>query len=825
MKISLHSDLGSAGWHSSLMTTYSVDPSFYDAYIERRLRRYGCENNLLLADAAMLTKAMQATPKAFVSAGRRYVILPISMSGCFHPKIHLRLGSDKARLIVGSANATAAGWCRNLEVVTSLDWRPREDANPLGPLIRKSFDYLMNWLNAVPAEVIQYKRRLLLRDSPWLLDVEPNSSGVELNDGSLIDLFCERGGDDPSILRQFARNAAGEKIRRLVIISPYWDANLGGLRQLRKALSDCPTVIALNPAKNTFPMDALKAKGDVSFVLMKTTKIDPKRFPHAKVLLIETATADHVLFGSTNCSDDALGTWSGSARNAEVAVYRRLKAGTVVRELDLDLKSKLSRSLIKCPIAQVPSSANDQIPFNPGYAEMTDRSVYWYPPVGIDGVGAKIRFEKMDLPLALKAGRWRAELTALAPLGPLIARIILKSGLTSSPLIVHDERALRRAARGQMDRRLREVFDGIRNGTEDILDLAQYAHVIFAPDPSRPTGKSSRLANASRKKATTVGIQYETAEAFRSAVSLDPATGGSGRFSVDDPGLLQLLSSVMRGIAGIGKELDEETREDKEDQALVEGDVEDDDALTQEPEDGDLGNRSSSSPAAQRLFSIEQINYRRRKLIAAMDDFQALIVQLANDPAQISNRLAAQTTFMINLMTYACTFDHKRQEGGTVRLMVLFPFHSADRDRSFAFRVAQMLQVIWTGKNKIAEHITIDDRFPSLPDDMVAWVLLSRWAISRAYLSGINASGLIVGKIGKIAREVYTSTAALGPIVHEVEKVAMRQLDERIGVSVAETEELNSYVSTLGNAVTPPAANDGYVLADPRVRPIRRRKH
>jgi hypothetical protein len=801
MKISLHSDLGSAGWHSSLMTTYSVDPAFYDAYIERRLRRYGCENNLLLADAAMLTKAVQATPTAFVSAGRRYAILPVSVSGCFHPKIHLRLGSDKARLIVGSANATAAGWCRNLEVVTSLDWRPREDTNPLGPLIRKAFDYLMNWLSAAPAEVIQYKRRLLLRDSSWLLDVEANSSGVKLSDGSLIDLFCERGGDDPSILRQFTQNATGEKIRRLVIISPYWDANLGGLRQLRKALSDCPTVIALNPAKNTFPMDALKAKDDVSFVLMKTKKIDPKRFPHAKVLLIETATADHVLFGSTNCSDDALGKWSGSARNAEVSVYRRLKPGTVIRELDLDLKSKLSRSAIKCPITQVPLPANDEILFNPGYAEMTDRSVYWYPPVGIEGIGAKIRFEKSDLPLTLKSGRWRAELTDLPPPGPLIARIILKSGLTSSPLIVHDETALRRAARGQMDRRLREVFDGIRNGTEDILDLAQYAHVIFSPDPSRPSGKGGRIAKSARKRAGADSIQYETPEAFRSAVSRDPATGGTGRFSVDDPGLLQLLSSVMRGIAGIGKELDDESREDYEDQALVEGDVEDDDVLSNEEENSDPGNRHSPPTVAQRLFSIEQINYRRRKLIAAMDDFQALIVQLANNPSQISNRLAAQTTFMINLMTYACTFDHKRKEGGGVRLMVLFPLHSADRDRSFASRVAQMLKVIWTGKNGIAQHITVDDRFQSLPDDIVAWILLSRWAIARAYLSGINASGLIVGQIGKIAQEVYTFTAALGPIDEEVEKVAMCQLDERIGASTTETEGLILYSSRLRNIV------------------------
>ena len=71
MTISLHKDLGTGGWHSSLMTTYSVDPTFYDTYIERRLRRNGCENNLLLADGAMLTKALEATPAAFQLAGRR----------------------------------------------------------------------------------------------------------------------------------------------------------------------------------------------------------------------------------------------------------------------------------------------------------------------------------------------------------------------------------------------------------------------------------------------------------------------------------------------------------------------------------------------------------------------------------------------------------------------------------------------------------------------------------------------------------------------------------------------------------------------------------
>jgi hypothetical protein len=37
MKASLFKDLARSGWHSSIMTTYSVDPAFYDGSIEYRL--------------------------------------------------------------------------------------------------------------------------------------------------------------------------------------------------------------------------------------------------------------------------------------------------------------------------------------------------------------------------------------------------------------------------------------------------------------------------------------------------------------------------------------------------------------------------------------------------------------------------------------------------------------------------------------------------------------------------------------------------------------------------------------------------------------------
>ena len=197
MKTSLFKDLARSGWHSSIMTTYSVDPAFYDGSIEYRLRTYGCENNILMADAVMLKRALIATPEAFKNAGRRYALAPIQVSGCFHPKVHLRLGTDRARLIIGSANATAAGWGSNQEIFTAIDWSRRGEsptATITAPLIRKAYDYLETWLAAIPGDALDFKLYLHRKDSPWLGELQSNFDPIELPDGSAIDLFCERGG-------------------------------------------------------------------------------------------------------------------------------------------------------------------------------------------------------------------------------------------------------------------------------------------------------------------------------------------------------------------------------------------------------------------------------------------------------------------------------------------------------------------------------------------------------------------------------------------------------------------------------------------------------
>src|SRR6202035_3838465 len=298
MTINLHKDLSSSGWHSSIVTTYSVDPAFYDTYLERCLRTHGVKNNILMTDARMLKMALNALPEAFAAAGVRYAVVPVSVVGAFHPKVHLRLGENKARLVIGSANATAAGWGKNQEVVTRLNWSWRADDEAdnaaMGSLVAKAYSYLAQWLIDAPGEVIRYKLQMIERQAPWLRELDPPKAPVTLVDGSAVDFLCDRGGDSPPMLKQFSDLAAQEEVLRLVVVSPYWDVDLRGLRDLRAALGKPPTVVALNPRRNAFPVKALSSDDALKFVAVDDTV--SARFLHAKIFVARTRKADHVLF-------------------------------------------------------------------------------------------------------------------------------------------------------------------------------------------------------------------------------------------------------------------------------------------------------------------------------------------------------------------------------------------------------------------------------------------------------------------------------------------------------------------------------------------------
>ena len=58
----------------------------------------------LFVDSNELLKSLEHVSNS--SMGRKYIVHPIETKGAFHPKLVLLLGTDRARLFIGSANIT-----------------------------------------------------------------------------------------------------------------------------------------------------------------------------------------------------------------------------------------------------------------------------------------------------------------------------------------------------------------------------------------------------------------------------------------------------------------------------------------------------------------------------------------------------------------------------------------------------------------------------------------------------------------------------------------------------------------------------------------------
>jgi hypothetical protein len=80
------------------------------------LRGAGCNNNILLADARILTYELDGASLLPKYARRHYTVSGATAKGAFHPKILLQLGRRSGRLVIGSANMTASGLAGNLEL-------------------------------------------------------------------------------------------------------------------------------------------------------------------------------------------------------------------------------------------------------------------------------------------------------------------------------------------------------------------------------------------------------------------------------------------------------------------------------------------------------------------------------------------------------------------------------------------------------------------------------------------------------------------------------------------------------------------------------------
>lgn len=741
MPVSLFQELKLGGFHSSISTTYSVDPAFYDSTVQYKLRVYGCRNNILLADQGMLTRALTSTPEAFQKAGLEYVVKGFSHSRSFHPKIMARYGKSKARLVIGSANATCAGWGRNLEALSVVSWKLNSDSQDnlvYGNLVHKTHNYLMGLLEKDENQNVAYKRRLLQKEAPWLAKFDLGFNGSELEDGTLVDVLFGFPGQPVSLFTQFASKIT-DKPTSISIVSPYWDSDLSTLLNLRKKFGDIPTKIWVNMqtpemSRSQFPIKCLIENEEIQF--FQTSNAVAGRFPHAKIICLHTDKHDHILFGSANCTFAALGSETRPGLNDEACVYRRVPKNTLAEHLNLNQDTPIDADTLGSP-DEVEEEAPAETKFEPGSLQLFGRKIVWTPHTEIPIHGAKIIIQGQSYQIHSVSKTQGSVLLNSETINVTIVAIIeLEDGRRSRPVIIEAPEVLKSAAPSSIQKGLQDKLNSVIAGDSDLMNLARDFHLIFTQDADPSSAALSSSSKGRSVSTDRMGIDYDTPEAFREALSVSNKMNRQDLSHADSPAMQAILKIVLRGLINFTDHEDQEAIRKAEAAALDSGEFNDGADHKDSDDYNDLDVQTVRDISEHRewseCISLAQFEKNQFYLLKVIGELEVQIRALAKSPKKIDPEFVTQILFVFYLMMYGCTHEYDIEKGEK-RTLIAFGFSDTkDRSKVFLNRAVLMIKNLWgdSWHKNLFRHMGVKENSENLPIPLYTLIVLSRWIMA-----------------------------------------------------------------------------------------------
>ena len=278
----------SNGYDIALLTTYNFDVRFFERTILNPLIANNIRTVSVFADSKEF--ALSLTDLNYCDIGRRYIVTPVDIQGAFHPKVVLLLGENKARLIVGSANLTTAGYFRNNEVYNCIDYSAEKNEHQDVIVAAMQFFIQLNGYSyQIDSEVIrQIKEYSYYRKSKY---------------NGKIRLIHNI---EQSMINQ-VKEIVNEEIDEIHIAVPYYDSSLSILDQLSKKFDNPKLSLFIQNKTSTFPLSVRKKlSGTEIFVFEQLKDNKSNHFYHAKTIVFNSKNKSFVLYGSANCTKAAL---------------------------------------------------------------------------------------------------------------------------------------------------------------------------------------------------------------------------------------------------------------------------------------------------------------------------------------------------------------------------------------------------------------------------------------------------------------------------------------------------------------------------------------
>ena len=769
----LYERYGERGYHTSIATSFGIDFDAYENIVLPRLRGAGCHNNMLVVDAGMLTEALDTASVLPRHAGRSYTASGATAAGVYHPKLFLQLGRRGGRMIVSSANITASGLAGNLELAGEMVCDMESSGEQR--LIARAWDYALRHCDrsgeALADQIAWGESR-----APWLRRAAPAMDVVVLADETTAALLTT--GGQTGIGEQFLAQIDDAPVKRLIVVSPYWDDDLKALGFLMNRLSPEKIDLLIDPAARLFPANALSRLKGVR--LFKRDEFRKGRFLHAKAIIAQTRKSDHVLYGSANCTIAALGTRGYAGANEEVCLYRRFPAGSVLDALEMaglfDKRRQVDPGTLEANETKDDLDLEAWIKRTPGRFECRFETLIWTPPAGLDSNAVAIELlntEGQELTCRLtpmrggRADSWRFQLTGLSE-RPSFARLRYPDETCSAPAIVTLIDKIRESVREARTRSAENAASQLAEETEEGLWLLDIVNMLEEAERPQNTGDEPISITSRRIKndGEDDPAQFPklTYEAFIAGRRPRPKESSVARNSLAGSQL-----SLVRGFLNrlLNLRGNEEIAEIEDEQTLKKAfDLGDETANAEQEMDS---GESFDADAGEKSPEEKQREERRRKAAQRKATREQVVEAVADFNSRISERKVAKslTTFDILRLRALLTIvasagwagddQESAKEPARTRLQVL-PVES--RGDSWPRVLGRVLFGFFGGADPAIRHVEIDALHDQLADDILESWATCFWCV-QACLAARCSKGeraTLAKFIVPLAEKVYRLT-------------------------------------------------------------------
>lgn len=303
-----------SGYEFSFAATYNAYLPFYEEVLLRRLASAGCRANVLMMDGRQCAGAYASDDTKARFAGRDYTLIPVRAGGAFHPKIVLLVGRRKGLLFVGSHNLTVVGFGYNRELTSRFEVNDESDIADF-TVFSGVWDFLRAWAAGQPEELLATFEDAE-RYADWLRRARESKEEVNAQ----ARFFGAR--PEGQTLWDMVRLQIPDEVKRITLVSPFFDAKLDFIKRLAKEFSPGEFIVGVDPETVDIRHDApriVTPDTNVRFVDAKRLR-EGKGYLHAKAVLFETLDGRELLVtGSANASRQA---WieKGGERNAEAVI-------------------------------------------------------------------------------------------------------------------------------------------------------------------------------------------------------------------------------------------------------------------------------------------------------------------------------------------------------------------------------------------------------------------------------------------------------------------------------------------------------------------------